>query len=167
MKKITEYSQGDDNKNLRKILGQFATGVAIVTTFGQDEKPCGITINSLTSVSLDPPLLLFCLSKFSGTLNAFKANSYFAINILDGEQKSISKDFARPNFDKFSNVNWDISQHKCPILYGNIATIECKKTNEFDGGDHIIILGEIINASGHESHDPLIYHNGAYKKIHI
>lgn len=167
MKKTTDYNHGDDNKNLRKILGQFATGVAIVTTFSQDNRPCGITINSLTSVSLEPPLLLFCLSKFSGTMAAFQTNPNFAINILDGEQKAISKDFSRQNFDKFANIKWEIGEHKCPILPDNIATIECKKTNEFDGGDHIIILGEIMKASGHASHDPLIYHGGEYKKIHI
>jgi flavin reductase (DIM6/NTAB) family NADH-FMN oxidoreductase RutF len=164
---ITKFNQNDDAIKLRKILGQFATGVAIVTTNNSDELPCGITINSLTSVSLSPPLILFCLSKQSGTMPSFQKSKMFAINILDGEQKELSQHFAKANIDKFKEINWHKSENGLPIFHGNIATFECQKTNEFDGGDHIIIIGEVINAWGHESHDPLIYHDGKYKKIHI
>lgn len=162
-----KFRTGDDTKYLRRILGQFATGVAIVTAQKDDGQPCGITINSLTSVSLDPPLLLFCLSKTSGTLPVFQQSEKFAINILDGEQKQLSQDFARINYDKFANVIWKKGENDCPIFPFNIATIECTKVNEFDGGDHRIFLGKIDFAHGHESYDPLIYHAGNYKKIHI
>lgn len=162
------FNNGDDAKILRKILGQFATGVAIAT--GMDSgKPFGLTINSFTSVSLEPPLILFCIKNSSTSLPLFQNNSYFALNVLDGEQKEISQKFAAnmPALEKFAEVDFRVSDNNLPILYGNIATLECEKYAIHEGGDHKIIIGKVLRAFGHNTHDPLVYWSGSYKKIHI
>lgn len=164
---MSEFAYGQnspkDALSLRKIMGKFATGVAIATCMDEAVRPVGITINSLTSVSLDPPLILFCVSKKSGTLAAFMACENFALNILGHTQKDIAHNFSRYNHDKFQNINWKKSSNDLPVFENSIAIFECKKYACHDGGDHEIIIGEVLSASGNSKQSPLLYFSGNYK----
>lgn len=165
MNNLNYNIENQDQLILRKIMGKFATGVAIATTIDNENKPIGITINSLTSVSLNPPLLLFCITKNSSTLNAFQTSQNFAINIMAENQIELSRRFAKNNFDKFENIEIKSSHNKMPIFENSLAIFDCKKNAQYDGGDHIIFLGEIENAQAELNNSPLIYFSGHYEKI--
>ena len=153
-----------DNRHLRSVLGKFATGVTIITTI-ENQHPKGITANSFTSVSLDPPLVLFCLGKDSTNFQAFNVANFFAVNILSNQQTELSNRFAAFDGDRFDGVNWKIWETGAPILDYALAAIDCRKKEVIDAGDHIIILGEILRAEKLSEQDPLIYFNGKYAKI--
>ena len=153
-----------DNRHLRSVLGKFATGVTIITTV-ENQHPKGITANSFTSVSLDPPLVLFCLGKDSTNFQAFNVANFFAVNILSNQQTELSNRFAAFDGDRFDGVNWKIWETGAPILDYALAAIDCRKKEVIDAGDHIIILGEILRAEKLSEQDPLIYFNGKYAKI--
>ena len=153
-----------DERHFRSVLGKFATGVTIITTI-ENQHPKGITANSFTSVSLEPPLVLFCLGKDSTNYQAFNVANFFAINILSNEQTELSNRFATFDGDRFDGVNWECWETGAPILNGAIAAIDCRKKELIDAGDHIIILGEVLCAEKLSEQDPLIYFNGKYAKI--
>lgn len=146
----------------RRACSKFATGIVVVTTY--DGKPHGVTVNSFTSVSLDPPLVLFCLNHSANILPVFRAASHFAINILDVEQEAISSAFAFRGKDRFEGVSWRPGIEMVPILEGTLATLECKVHSVVEAGDHTIFIGEAITASVGAGH-PLLYFESRYKKI--
>ena len=131
-----------DKGHFRSVLGEFATGVTIITTI-ENQEPRGITANSFTSVSLEPPLVLFCLGRESTNFNAFNAADFFAVNILSADQSAISNKFAVFEGDRFEGVNWTRWETGAPILPNTIAAIECRLKELIDAGDHIIVLGEV------------------------
>ena len=152
---ITEH----ESKNLRRTLGCFVTGVAVVTTKDENTPPSGMTINSFSSVSLDPPLILWSLSLESARLDIFERAEYFAINILAGDQLKLCQHFSSTKSDLFADIAWQPSAHGQPILDGVVASLECRTWKLYEGGDHIIILGEIL---AHQNQDkpPLIFSKG-------
>ena len=152
-----------DKRHFRSVLGKFATGVTIITTI-ENQHPKGITANSFTSVSLEPPLVLFCLGKESTNFQAFNVANFFAVNILSNEQTALSNRFAAYDGDRFDGVNWKNWETGAPILDGAIAAIDCIRKKLIDAGDHIIILGEVLRAEKLSEQDPLIYFNGKYAK---
>lgn len=154
------YRLGADTFDLRKALGQFATGVTIVTTISGDGVPHGLTINSFTSVSLDPPLILICIAKDAGTLAHFLANEMFAINILEAGQTQLARTFATHNIDRFANTDWHKGELNAPLLNNTIASLECKRAQTHDAGDHVIIIGEVQKASYQTDQAPLLYFSG-------
>lgn len=149
--------------HFRKVLGHFPTGVTVVTAPHGHGKDIGITISSFTSVSLTPPQILFCLSKLSKTFQIFKEAAYFAVNILSAHQHYISEGFA-----KHVPINWEelkTHRHKesgCLLLSDALAYIICEKGNIYDGGDHEIILGKVIDAVVISSELPLVRQRGHY-----
>ena len=155
-----------DSRQFRQIMGCFATGVTVVTTRHEDGTGIGLTVNSLTSVSLDPPLVLFCIDKQAQLYPAFKTAKMFAFNFLSEGQESVSRHFADYHHNPKPKNMWDRPQEGCPILRQTLGWIICRKKKVYKGGDHDIFLGEVIKLhkrSGH--HDPLLYFHGRYRRI--
>jgi flavin reductase (DIM6/NTAB) family NADH-FMN oxidoreductase RutF len=150
-----------DEKEFRRVLGQFATGVTIVTTRGKDGLPAGVTVNSFTSVSLKPPLVLWCLTRQSQSLSVFRKASHFAVNILAADQHALSRKFASGARDKFDGVEYEEGKAGVPLLKGVTARLICRKLRRLDGGDHDIFLGKVEEYSRTDG-KPLVFHSGRY-----
>jgi flavin reductase (DIM6/NTAB) family NADH-FMN oxidoreductase RutF len=161
------YRAGSDPRTLRDALGCFATGVTIVTALDPDGRPIGLTANSFSSVSLDPPLILFCLAKSSGNLAALTQSPHFAINVLHMGQQLASDRFARRDEERFSAVEWESWQTGAPILSGSLASFECERHELVDAGDHLIFIGRVIMAKFEARRDPLLYFRGKYRRLHF
>lgn len=149
------------SRPLRAALGAFATGVAVVTARDADGTMAGLTVNSFSSVSLDPPLVLFSQSLRSPSLPLFRRASHFIINILAADQQSLSRRFARPSADKFAGVAYAASTCGAPILHGAVAHFQCRREHEYDGGDHAIFIGRVERYASYDR-PPLIFLRGDY-----
>ena len=155
-----------DSRQFRQIMGCFATGIAIATTRDKAGSAVGLTINSLTSVSLEPPLVLFCIEKKAYLYPTFKAAKSFAFNFLGEDQEDVSRYFANHHHNPKPKNLWDKPQQDCPILRQTLGWIVCKKVAEYKGGDHQIILGEVVTMHKRAGHrDPLLYFHGRYRQI--
>ncbi len=154
-----------DPRDFRSALGTFATGVTIVTTMSGDGKPVGLTANSFTSVSLDPPLVLFCLDRRSFSFAHFERATHFAINVLSADQQTISNHFARPSEDKWTDMTIDYCGVGCPAFKDALAIFECKLHGIHDGGDHVIVVGEVVSFTYQRDGAPLLYYRGKYGRV--
>jgi len=162
-----EYRQGSDARTLRDALGCFATGVTVVTALDADGQPIGLTANSFTSVSLDPPLLLVCIAKTASSLAALEAAENFAVNVLHIGQQPTSNLFAKSGEDRFSETPWRRGHNDTPLLTGALANFECKRHALHEGGDHVILVGEVVRARFEPRRDPLLYFRGKYRRLHF
>lgn len=151
-----------DVHGFKKIVTSFPTGVLVMTTsyLGKDY---GITINSFASLSLNPPLILFCIDKTAGSYEAFLSCDYFSANFLADSQEDIARKFASKSSNKFENINI--------VRHGNIAFLTDTRANmllkhhkSYDGGDHTIIIGESVSGEVHEERIPLTYYNRKFIK---
>ncbi|NNE56680.1 MAG: flavin reductase [Hellea sp.] len=145
----------------RNALGQFATGVTIVTTMDGEQKPVGVTASSFNSVSLDPPLILWSLAKTAHSMPAYQKSGGFNVHVLASHQDSLSNQFARPSDDKFVGVEWGPCADGFPLLPEYAALFRCKTSFQYEGGDHIIFVGEVIDFERNEL-PPLLFHSGRY-----
>jgi 3-hydroxy-9,10-secoandrosta-1,3,5(10)-triene-9,17-dione monooxygenase reductase component len=145
----------------RNALGAFATGVTIVTTRDHDGKDVGLTANSFNSVSLDPPLVLWSLAKTSLSLPAFTQCAHFAVHILAADQVTLSDQFAKRGRDKFEGLQIDRGEGEIPLLTGCTARFRCRTAYQYEGGDHIIFVGEVMSFD-HSARPPLVFHGGGY-----
>lgn len=159
----TTPQYADAGRALRSALGRFSTGVAIVTTLTADARHTGVTVNSFSSVSLEPPLVLFSLSRRAHIYAVFAAAGGFTVNVLSQKQKLVSNRFTRPG-----TLVWDdIVHHKgangCAVLADSLAWFECERHVDHDGGDHVILVGR-VTAFGvsREDADPLVFYRGNY-----
>jgi len=150
-----------DKTALRTAFSAFHTGVTIVTTMDGDDGPRGFTANSFTSVSLDPPLLLFCIGKTSRSLETFLAAKAFAVNILSDQQRDLSARFATPVEDRFKDVDWAEGPAGSPILHDVSGWFDCETRNIVEAGDHHIVIGEVMGFD-HAPHEALGYSRGGY-----
>ena len=162
-----EYHAGSDARTLRDALGCFATGVTIVTAIGKDGLPFGLTANSFTSVSLDPPLLLVCVAHSSSSAEAIKAIDHFAVNVLQIGQQPTSNRFASKGEDRFANTPWSPGETGAPLLTGSLSAFECAREAIHDGGDHFILVGRVLKANFEPRRDPLLYFRGKYRRLHF
>ena len=154
-----------DARRLRDAFGAFATGVTVVTVCGPDGR-VGLTANSLTSVSLDPPLLLFCPARLASALPALRATRRFAVNVLANDQAHVADRFARRGVDRFADATWsDLAG--LPVLDGALASFACALEAEHDGGDHVVVIGRVEAMRATAGHDPLLYFRGAYRRVHV
>ena len=142
-----EYRSGHDPRTLRDALGCFATGVTVVTCLDGEGNPAGLTVNSFTSVSLDPPLLLVCLYKQAASAAALTEASHFAINVLQTGQQPASIRFSTRDQDRFGATPWSAGEAGAPILGDSLGVFECERFAVYDGGDHHILVGEVVKAS--------------------
>ncbi len=155
-----EFTPGPDTaRDFRAALGRFATGVTVVTTM-TDLGPLGITANSFASVSLDPPLVLWCPAKFSKRYKAFVEADHFAIHVLGTEQEALAQRFAGDGLN-FEGADWRHCESGIPILNDCVARFECASHANHDGGDHRIVVGRVIRAAWREG-APMLFHGGAY-----
>lgn len=150
-----------DPRDLRKALGAFMTGVTVVTTLDGDGAPRGLTANSFTSVSLDPPLVLFCIAKTAATCPVFTAAAQFAVNILTEDQREVSSTFASRVEDRFATGDWRPGETGSPVLAGAAAWLDCRMHDQVDAGDHLILIGRVV-AYEYSSANPLGYFRGNY-----
>lgn len=154
-----------NHQAFRQTLGAFPTGVTVVTALGPDNKPMGITVNSFASVSLDPPLILWSQVRTSPSHDAFFRAKTMVINILSDSQKQLSAHFARPHLDRFEGVDYSLAECGTPVLSGCAATLVCRVTNKYYGGDHTIYLCQVQSFDNHER-SSLIFARGTYVQAH-
>ncbi|WP_316861223.1 flavin reductase family protein [uncultured Cohaesibacter sp.] len=153
-----------DAADYRRALGQFATGIAVVTTMDGSDQPCGLTVDSFNSVSLDPPLVLWSLDKRSGQLDAFCSSGFYGVNILAKEQVDISNLFAGLSDDRFSKVDWEQGETGAPLFKDALVCLDCKTETIIEGGDHLILLGRVVSIGAKEG-EPLLYYAGGYREL--
>ena len=162
-----EYRSGHDPRTLRDALGCFATGVTVVTCLNGEGEPAGLTVNSFTSVSLDPPLLLVCLYKEAASASALTQASHFAINVLQTGQQPASIRFSTRDQDRFGATPCACGEAGAPILEDSLGVFECERFAVYDGGDHHILVGRVVKASFDARLDPLLYFRGRYRRLHF
>jgi flavin reductase (DIM6/NTAB) family NADH-FMN oxidoreductase RutF len=151
-----------DRRDYRKALGQFATGVTVVTARACDGRKVGVTVNSFSSVSLDPPLILWSISRQTPSFTDFSNATHFAVNVLESRQHHLSRQFSTPVPDKFAGVEFGEGTGGVPLLHGAIAQFVCRKVRQYDGGDHVILVGEVEHYKYNEG-EPLVFHSGRYR----
>lgn len=155
-------SERFDRRDLRRALGQFATGVTVVTTRASDGRKVGLTVNSFASVSLNPPLVLWSLSRQAPSCGDFCTASHFAINVLECRQHHLSRQFSSPVPDKFAGVDFVEGTAGVPLLNHTLARFVCRKVRQYDGGDHVIFIGEVEHYE-YEDGEPLVFSTGQYR----
>ena len=162
-----EFRTGSDKRTLRDALGCFATGVTVVTCRDGDGRPVGLTANSFTSVSLDPPLLLVCIAKAAASAGAMVTASHFAVNVLQTEQQPASIRFSTRHEDRFGPNDWSPGEYGAPVLEKSLGVFECDIHAVHDGGDHHLLVGRVLKARFDGGLDPLLYFRGRYRRLHF
>ena len=148
--------------DFRAALAMFATGVTIVTALDASGAPVGLTANSFNSVSIEPPLVLWSLSRQAGSMPAFERGSHYAINILAAGQHALAERFASRGLDRFEGVAFRPGASGAPLLDGAAAVFECFNRSRYEEGDHVIFVGEVERCLRSEGAQPLIFHGGRY-----
>ncbi len=162
-----EYRTGSDPRTLRDALGCFATGVTVVTCIDDSGRPYGLTANSLTSVSLDPPLLLVCVHNAAASTPAMIAATRFAVNVLQTGQQPASIRFSTRAEDRFGHADWSCGEFGSPVLKDSLGVFECERHAVHEGGDHHILVGHVLKASFDPNLDPLLFFRGRYRRLHF
>lgn len=152
------------NDEFRAALSRFASGVTVVTSKDKEERMHGITVSAFCSVSLDPPLILICVEKTTGSHFALARSEAFVVNVLSVSQGEISERFASMLPDKFDGVDFRLGIDGIPNLLGCLVNMECRLTDSYDGGDHTIFVGQVENAAFFDG-DPLLYFRSDYRLI--
>ncbi|TCR62956.1 flavin reductase family protein [Bosea sp. BK604] len=154
------------DRSFRRALGEFATGVAIVTARGSGNGLIGMTMSSFNSVSVDPPLVLFSVDRRANSLPAMLEADVFAVNVLARDQEALSNQFARAMSDKWSTVRAILAERKAPLIAGALVHFECEPYAHHDGGDHVIFVARVRDYSvGPEAAAPLIFFRGRYRDL--
>jgi len=151
-----------DKNELRRIMGHFATGVTVITTISKDGTPYGWTANAFMSVSLEPSLLLISVDKKAESYPYFQQSRVFTVNVLRDDQEGLSRRFAVSGGNKFEGVAYHRGANNVPILEDTLAYIECRLYATYEGGDHTLHLGEVIEAETREGR-PLLFYRGGYR----
>ena len=150
----------------RASLGMFATGVTIVTARAASGELVGLTANSFNSVSLEPPLVLWSLSRAAGSMAAFSNGLHYAINVLAADQQDLALKFASRHTDRWAGVAFSDGVSGAPLLAGAVATFECFNRSQYAEGDHVIFVGEVERCGHRAEASPLIYHGGKFFTEH-
>ncbi|MGW4335068.1 3-hydroxy-9,10-secoandrosta-1,3,5(10)-triene-9,17-dione monooxygenase reductase subunit [Rhodococcus koreensis] len=153
-----------DPRRFRTVLGQFCTGVTIITTV-DDGEPVGFACQSFAALSLEPPLVLFCPTKTSRSWAAIERSGVFCVNVLAEEQQSTCARFGSREPDKFAGIDWTASPLGSPILTGSLAHIDCSLESVHDGGDHWVAFGRVSSLSEIKEERPLLFYRGQYTGI--
>ena len=150
-----------DQREFRDALGRFATGVTVITTETSSGQPLGLTANSFSSLSLDPAMILWSLSKDTPNVTDFLNCKHFAVNILAADQQKLSDQFSKTAGDRFAGVDWRKGANGVPLIASCLANFECRNTTCFDGGDHHIFIGAVERFQFSDG-QPLIFYDGRY-----
>jgi flavin reductase (DIM6/NTAB) family NADH-FMN oxidoreductase RutF len=153
-----------DKRAFLAACAQFATGVAVATLLDAAAAPHGITVNSFTSVSLEPPLVLICIGHSATILKHFRLEGYFALNMLSEDQRHLSDRFARRGGSAFGSAHWHPGETGAPLIPGVLATFECRLARVETAGDHDILIGEVLRTALHGGR-PLIYYGSAHRRL--
>ena len=153
-----------EQHHFRRVCSKYATGITILTVLDSDGTPQGMTVNSFTSVSLSPPLILVCIDRQTSIRSCFVPGARFGVNVLHEKQKELSTWFARSGHDRFSGMAWTPGQTGAPVLPEVLATIECVVTQIVEAGDHVVVIGAALHATWREG-QPLIYFNSSYQSL--
>lgn len=155
-----------DARELRNALGQFATGVCVITTTTPQQKALGITANSFASVSLDPPLVLWSLQNNSETYTTFSQARHYAINVLSKDQQDLSNQYAKKGDHLLDAEHYSVGKYGAPILRHALVSFECELEITHPGGDHLIIVGRVRDLQSRGIGEPLLFAAGAYRELH-
>lgn len=153
-----------DTSRFRQVLGHFCTGIVVVTA-SDENGPVGLTCQSFCSVSLDPPLVLFCPARSSTSWPRIKAVGHFCANILAEDQEDVSRVFATRGADKFAGVGWKTGTSGAPMLNGVLAHVDCTLEEAHDGGDHDIAIGRVVDLAMDHEGRPLLFFRGGYGRF--
>ncbi len=155
------------SREFRDALGLFPTGIAVVTAIDPEGRIGGVTVNSFTSVSLDPPLILVSLARTSRSLDIFNAAKHFAVSLLRDDQRHVSTVFASATADQFNEAAHRPGLGGCPVVEPNLVSFECDVFARHDGGDHVLLLGKVVvlNTASDRPPQPLLYFRGQYREL--
>jgi flavin reductase (DIM6/NTAB) family NADH-FMN oxidoreductase RutF len=155
-----------DESEFRRVIGHFATGVAVVTSCKEDGEGCGLTVSAVASVSLNPTLILVCVDRASDTHACLERAGFFAANFLEeGRGETVARRFATSGTDdKFRGIAWHTERTGAPVLDDALAWLDCRVTAALPGGDHTIFVGEVLGADAREG-TPLLYYRGGYGRF--
>jgi flavin reductase (DIM6/NTAB) family NADH-FMN oxidoreductase RutF len=143
-------------------MGSFASGVTVTTVMGADGVPWGFTASAVSSLSLEPRMLLVCVNEKSSSLKAIQERRSFVVNILAADQQEVAQQFAIQGEDRFAGIRWRPGPVTgAPVIDGSLAYAECKLAGTCNGGDHVVVMGEIVGGDAHEA-EPLLYFRGRY-----
>jgi flavin reductase (DIM6/NTAB) family NADH-FMN oxidoreductase RutF len=148
----------------RRTCAQFATGITVVTTLDSEGHPHGLTVNSFSSVSLDPPLVLVSIDLRNAILGHFISSEWYAINVLAEHQEDLSRRFSSPAENRFLGVEWTTGASGVPLLSGVLAQLECSVVQTFEAGDHTVLIGAVRGASYREG-KPLVFFDSGYRRV--
>jgi len=159
-----------DPRTFRSVLGQFCTGITVITTMSESAtgaEPVGFACQSFAALSLDPPLVLFCPTKVSRSWQAIESSGRFCVNILHEKQKDVSARFGSREPDKFAEIDWSLSELGSPIIGGTLAHLDCTVASVHDGGDHFVVFGAVHSLSEVPKRmpRPLLFYRGQYTGI--
>ncbi len=160
-KSVPERQAPVDPSLYRRTCARFATGITVVTVVDEGGHPHGMTVNSFSSVSLDPPLVLVSIDLRNAILGHFLSSAHFAINILAEHQEDLSRRFSSVSENRFHGIDWHTGEFGVPLLDRVLAQFECSVASSFEAGDHTLLIGEVRTASYNEG-KPLLYFNSAY-----
>lgn len=155
----------DSARDFRNALGNFATGVTIVSALDAAGEPIGLTISSFNSVSLDPPLILWSLSLASPSLEAFRTARHYAVNVLAAGQRELSDRFAARTNHRYAGLAWRPGLAGVPLIDGCCAWFECRNEACYPGGDHLIFVGRVEGFATGAAREPLLFHDGRYRRL--
>ncbi|WP_214413025.1 flavin reductase family protein [Sphaerisporangium fuscum] len=154
-----------DPQHFRNVLGRFATGVVAITALDAAGRPCGLAANSFTSVSLDPPLVAFCVAHTSTSWPRLRSAARLCVNVLSEDHEQVCRQLASKGGDKFAGLAWDLSPGGSPVIEGAIAWIDCSVEAEHPAGDHLIVVARVHDLDGHADHGPLVFFRGSYGRF--
>jgi len=146
----------------RQVLGQYPTGVCVVTALSDQGQPCGMVVGSFTSVSLDPPLVGFLPDKRSSSWPTIEKAGHFCVNVLASDQTDLCRQLSKSGPEKFAGVDYTLSAHNLPILAGATVSIECRLHSVTEAGDHWMVLGRVLGLEARRDADPMLFFRGQY-----
>jgi flavin reductase (DIM6/NTAB) family NADH-FMN oxidoreductase RutF len=161
---VAAAPQAFDSRQFRDALGEFATGVTIICARTGDGRYVGLTANSFNSVSLDPPLVLWSLSRRSLSLPAFEGAERYTVNVLSSLQSDLAGRFSRPHQDRFAGVRYRLGWADAPLIDGCVAWFECRHHAQHRAGDHVIFIGEVVTCERSKGRG-LVFHHGRFGSV--
>lgn len=162
--KLTASTSAFNQQDFRETLSYFPTGVAVATMMTAEQSPKGLTISSFNTVSISPPLILWSIDLASTNIKDFQTTEFFAVNILASDQIELCKYFASPKMNQFDPIDWHLSEQNLPILNHVAAILECRTWRIYEGGDHDIIIGEVLTYN-HTDKQPLVFGKGQFAEF--
>jgi flavin reductase (DIM6/NTAB) family NADH-FMN oxidoreductase RutF len=154
-----------DPSEFRRIMGHFVTGVTVVASRTPTGEPCGLTANAVTSVSLDPPLVLVCIDRGADSHDCIREAGFFSVNILDADQERYGRRFASWDMDvKFAGIRYRSEATGAPVLEDALAWVDCRVWATYPGGDHTIFVGEVVAGDAREG-TPLLYYRSGFGRF--